>query len=217
MLKVVHDECEPNATCAAGGVSSSLLDEIVRDGARQMLAAALQAEVAAYIEAHRDEVDEDGHRLVVRNGYHAEREVTTAAGAVAVRQPRVNDKRTDPATGERTRFASSILPAGVRKSPQVSQVLPLLYLHGLSTSDFGPALEQFLGTGNGLSAATITRLTEQWRDDARTFCNRSLAEADFVYLWVDGIVRHEALHDRVEVRDLHYPGCRGSRVKLRAA
>ncbi|HUH70117.1 MAG TPA: transposase, partial [Mycobacterium sp.] len=98
MLKVVHDECEPNARCAAGGVSSSLLDEIVRDGACQMLAAALLAEVAAYIEAHRHEVDEDGHRLVVRNGYHAEREVTTAAGAVAVRQPRVNDKRTDPAT-----------------------------------------------------------------------------------------------------------------------
>ena len=187
MLKVVHDECEPNTTCAVGGESSSFLDEIVRDGARQMLAAALQAEVAAYIEAHRDEVDEDGHRLVVRNGYHAEREVTTAAGVVAVRQPRVNDKRTDPATGERARFASSILPAWVRKSPQVSQVLPLLYLHGLSTSDFGPALQQFLGTGNGLSAATITRLTEQWRDEARAFCNRSLAGADFVYLWVDGI------------------------------
>ena len=187
MLKVVHEECEPNATCAAGGVSSSLLDEIVRDGARQMLAAALSAEVAAYVEAHRHVVDGNAHRLVVRNGYHAEREVMTAAGAVPVRQPRVNDRRVDPITGERQRFSSAILPAWARKSAKVSEVLPLLYLHGLSTSDFAPALEQFLGTGSGLSAATITRLTEQWKDDARVFNARSLAEVDYVYLWVDGI------------------------------
>jgi putative transposase len=163
------------------------LDEIVRDGARQMLAAALRAEVAAYIEARAHQVDEQGHRLVVRNGYHQPREVTTAAGAVPVRQPRVNDKRIDEATGERMRFSSAILPAWARKSPQVGEVLPLLYLHGLSTSDFAPALEQFLGTSHGLSAATITRLTEQWKDDAKTFAARSLAEVDYVYLWVDGI------------------------------
>jgi transposase-like protein len=187
MLKVIHDQCEPSATCAAGGVSSSLLDEIVRGGACQMLAAALLAEVAAYIEAHRDEVDGNAHRLVVRNGYHAEREVMTAAGAVPVRQPRVNDRRVDPISGERQRFSSAILPAWARKSAKVSEVLPLLYLHGLSTSDFGPALEQFLGTGSGLSAATITRLTEQWKDDARVFNARSLAAVDYVYLWVDGI------------------------------
>jgi hypothetical protein len=124
----------------------SLLDEIVRDGARQMLAAALLAEVAAYVEAHRGEVDADGRRLVARNGYHERREVTTAAGAVQVRQPRVNDRRTDEVTGERKRFASSILPAWSRKSPRVAEVLPLLYLHGLSSLDFGPALEQFLGS-----------------------------------------------------------------------
>src|SRR5215207_1324479 len=114
-----------------------------------MLAAALQAEVAAYIDAHRDQVDEAGHRLVVRNGYHAEREVTTAAGAVPVRAPRVNDKRIDEATGERKRFSSAILPAWARKSPQVAEVLPLLYLHGLSSGDFCPALEQFLGSTRG--------------------------------------------------------------------
>jgi transposase-like protein len=147
----------------------------------------LQAEVAAYIEAHRDEVDEHGRRLVVRNGFHAEREVTTAAGAVPVRAPRVNDKRVDEATGERLRFSSKILPAWARKSPQVSEVLPLLYLHGLSTSDFAPALEQFLGSAHGLSATTITRLTGQWTDDSRAFAARSLAEVDYVYLWVDGI------------------------------
>ena len=185
MLKVVHDESEPNAA-SESSASSSLLDEIVRDGARQMLAAALQAEVAAYIEAHRDEVDPKGRRLVVRNGHHEPREVTTAAGAVPVRAPRVNDKRVDE-NGERARFSSKILPAWARKSPQVSEVLPLLYLHGLSTSDFAPALEQFLGSAHGLSAPTITRLTGQWTTDARAFAARSLAEVDYVYLWVDGI------------------------------
>jgi putative transposase len=150
MLKVVDGVEGSTADVVAGGLS--LLDEIVRDGARQMLAAALQAEVAAYVAAHRGELDENGRRLVVRNGYHAEREVTTAAGAVVVRQPRVNDKRVDESTGERKRFSSAILPAWSRKSPKVSEVLPLLYLHGLSTSDFGPALEQFLGSGAGLSA-----------------------------------------------------------------
>ena len=152
-----------------------------------MLAVALRAEVAAYIDAHAGEVDEDGHRLVVRNGYHEPREVTTAAGAVPVRAPRVNDKRVDEATGERRRFSSAILPAWSRKSPRVAEVLPLLYLHGLSSQDFGPALEQFLGTGAGLSAATITRLTAQWQDEVRAFNSRSLAGTDYVYVWVDGI------------------------------
>ena len=184
MLKVVHDADASNENGAAGG---SLLDEIVRDGARAMLAAALQAEVAAYIDAHAGEVDEAGYRLVVRNGYHQPREVVTAAGAVPVRAPRVNDKRVDAETGERQRFSSAILPAWARKSPQVVQVLPLLYLHGLSSSDFGPALEQFLGSAAGLSAATITRLTAQWQDDAEAFNKRSLKDTDYVYVWVDGI------------------------------
>ena len=111
MLKVVHDTDAPNENGTAGG---SLLDEIVRDGARAMLAAALQAEVAAYIDAHLGEVDEAGHRLVVRNGFHQPREVVTAAGAVGVRAPRVNDKRIDKTTGERKRFSSAILPAWAR-------------------------------------------------------------------------------------------------------
>jgi transposase-like protein len=189
MLKVVQDPAEANS---AGG---SLLDEIVRGGARQMLAAALQAEVAAYVAAHAGELDEQGRRLVVRNGFHELREVTTAAGAVPVRQPRVNDKRTDPVSGQRRRFASAILPAWSRKSPRVAEVLPLLYLHGLSSLDFGPALEQFLGSDQGLSAATITRLTAQWQGEARVFNARSLAGTDYVYCWVDGIhlkVRLEA-------------------------
>ena len=182
MLKVVHDVEVSNES--AGG---SLLDEIVRDGARQMLAVALQAEVAAYIDAFVDELDEAGRRLVVRNGHHEPREVTTAAGAVPVRAPRVNDKRVDPSTGQRQRFSSAILPAWARKSPKVAEVLPLLYLHGLSSGDFGPALTQFLGSGAGLSAATITRLTKDWQDEAVAFHKRSLSETDYVYVWVDGI------------------------------
>ncbi|GAB1815555.1 hypothetical protein MUNTM_45930 [Mycobacterium sp. MUNTM1] len=148
---------------------------------------ALKAEVAAYIDAHCHLVDEEGHRLVVRNGFHDERTVLTAAGAVAVRAPRVNDKRTDPDSGERKRFSSAILPAWARKSPQVNEVLPLLYLRGLSTGDFAPALEQFLGTGSGLSAASISRLTAQWQDEATAFGARDLSGSDYVYLWVDGI------------------------------
>jgi transposase-like protein len=185
MFKVVHEENESQHVPA--GVGGSLLDQLARDGARQMLAAALQAEVAAYVEAHRDEVDRDGHRLVVRNGYADPREVATAAGAVPVRAPRVNDKRVDEVTGERRRFSSAILPAWARKSPGVAEVLPLLYLHGLSSGDFVPALEQFLGSTAGLSASTVTRLAAQWQDDAKAFGKRSLEDSDYVYLWVDGI------------------------------
>ncbi|KAF0833870.1 IS256 family transposase [Ornithinibacter aureus] len=185
MLKVVHEENESHEK--GTGCGGSLLDQVVRDGARQLLAVALQAEVAAYIEAHAHERDEAGRRLVVRNGFHEPREVTTAAGAVPVRAPRVNDRRVDEVSGQRVRFSSAILPAWARKSPQVAEVLPLLYLHGLSSLDFAPALTQFLGTGHGLSPTTITRLTKAWQDEARAFNQRSLAEVDYVYVWVDGI------------------------------
>jgi putative transposase len=179
------DPTPPTApdVAVAGG---SLIDEIVRDGARRMLAAALEAEVAAYVAAHAGERDGDGRRLVVRNGHARARQVLTSAGAVPVAAPRVNDKRVDE-TGERQRFASAILPAWCRRSPKISEVLPLLYLHGLSSSDFGPALEQFLGTGSGLSAATITRLTVQWQDEARAFADRDLSGVDYVYVWADGV------------------------------
>ena len=169
MLTVVHDTDEANAN--DGGLSRSLLDEIVRDGARQMLAAALQAEVAAYIDAHASDVDENGRRLVVRNGSHQSREVLTSAGAVQVTAPRVNDKRTEPGAGQRMRFSSAILPPWARKTPKITDVLPLLYLHGLSSGDFVPALGQFLGSAAGLSAPVITRLTETWKAEQRIFAH----------------------------------------------
>jgi transposase-like protein len=181
MLTVVPD---PVARDSAG--SSSLIDEIVREGARRMLAEALQAEVDAYIARFAAERDEQGRRLVVRNGYHQGREVLTSAGAVEVTVPRVNE-RTDPATGQRQRFSSAILPPWARKTPQISEVLPLLYLHGLSSGDFVPALAQFLGTGAGLSSSVITKLTQTWTAEAQAFAARDLSGADYVYLWVDGI------------------------------
>ena len=187
MLTVVQNNNGNSAADDSSAGGRSLIDEIVRDGARRMLAAALQAEVADYIDRFAGEIDENGHRLVVRNGYHRAREVVTSSGAIPVTAPRVNDKRIDPETGARQRYSSNILPAWVRKSPQMAEVLPLLYLHGLSTSDFAPALEQFLGTGAGLSASAITRLTTQWQDEAKGFAERDLSASDYVYLWVDGI------------------------------
>jgi putative transposase len=173
---------------ADGSTSNgSLIDEIVREGARRMLAAALEAEVNSYIAELAGERDGDGRRLVVRNGYHQPRKVTTAAGTVEVRAPRVNDKRVDETTGERKRFSSAILPPWCRKSPKVGEVLPLLYLHGLSSGDFVPALEQFLGSSAGLSPATVTRLTAQWQADHTAFMDRDLSASDYVYVWADGV------------------------------
>jgi putative transposase len=152
-----------------------------------MLAAAVRAEAEAYCAQFAGERDNDGRRLVVRNGYAGSRTVTTSAGAVEVTMPRINDKRIDEQTGERCRFSSAILPPWCRRSPRVSEVLPLPYLHGLSGGDFVPALEQFLGSSAGLSAATVTRLTVSWQDEQRAFAARDLSGVDYVYMWVDGI------------------------------
>jgi putative transposase len=163
------------------------LDELAREGARRMLAIALEAEVDAYLAAHAVERDEHGRRLVVRNGHARQREILTAAGAVAVRAPRVDDRRVDPVTGERAQFRSVILPPWCRKSPKVAEVLPLLYLHGLSTGDFAPALEEFFGSAAGLSAPVISRLVAAWQADYQAFCQRDLSDRDYVYCWADGV------------------------------
>lgn len=165
----------------------STLDELAREGARRMLAAALEAEVAAYIEEHQHERDEQGHRLVVRNGKAQARTVTLGVGTMQVQAPRVDDRRVDE-TGQRQRFTSQILPPYMRRSPKVAEVLPILYLRGLSTGDFREALPVLLGEqASGLSPTTITRLTAEWESEYRAFCESSLAERDYVYLWADGV------------------------------
>jgi transposase-like protein len=163
------------------------LDAICREGARRMLAAALEAEAGAYVAAFAEEVDEDGHRLVVRNGHARPRVIATGAGPIEVEAPRVNDRRFDEATGERWKFTSSIIAPWCRKSPKVSEVLPLMYLHGMSSGDFAPALGEFFGSNAGLSPSVITRLTKAWQEEREHFADRSLADVDYVYCWADGI------------------------------
>jgi len=180
MLRVVAEE-------AAHAELALDLDEICRDGARRMLAVALEAERDACLAALAHEVDEHGHRLVVGNGHARPRVIATGAGPIEVEAPRVNDKRLDPLTGERCRFRSQILAPWCRKSPKVSEVLPLMYLHGMSSGDFTPALGEFFGSEAGLSPSVITRLTTVWQEDCRRFANRSLADADYVYCWADGV------------------------------
>ena len=133
MLSVVNDE-------GAVADGRSILDEICREGAQKILAAALEAEVDAYVADLLGGRGDDGHRLVTRNGHARSRTISTVAGAVEIRQPRVDDRRIDAATGKRWRFTSSLVPPWCRKSPKVTEVLPLLYLRGLSTGDFVPAL-----------------------------------------------------------------------------
>jgi transposase-like protein len=163
------------------------LDQIARQGAQMMLASALEAEVDAYLQAAKEERDENGRALVVRNGYARSRQVVCGAGSIEVRAPRVNDRRLEETTGQRMRFRSQILPPYMRRSPKVTEILPLLYLHGLSSGDFAPALKEFFGTQAGLSSASIVRLTEQWQKEREEFMRRDLKEKDYVYVWVDGI------------------------------
>src|SRR6266536_1604689 len=180
MLSVIADD-------AARSELVMSLDELAREGARRMLAAALEAEVDAYLAAYAAVVDERGHRLVRRNGHAPARQLATGAGQVEVTRPRVDDRRVDPATGQRRQFQSVILPRWVRRSPKVAEVLPLLYLHGLSSSDFVPALEELLGSAAGLSASVICRLTTQWQAEHQAFAQRDLSEVDYVYCFADGV------------------------------
>jgi putative transposase len=163
------------------------LDDLAREGARQMIAAALEAEVSEYVASFAEERGEDGKRLVVRNGQARERRLTVGSGTVGIRAPRVNDKRVDE-EGERKRFSSKILPAYARRSPKVTDVLPILYLRGLSTGDFAPALRDLLGEdASGLSATSIGRLTKQWEADHAAFKARGLRFHRYAYLFVDGV------------------------------
>jgi putative transposase len=177
MLKVVEKEKESQAE-----EFGPELDELVREGARRMLLAALDAEVASYIERHREVRDERGHAQVVRNGRGRPRKVTVGAGTLEVAAPRVDDRR------EGERFTSRILPPYMRRSPKVEEALPVLYLRGLSTGDFRPALKGLLGEDvSGLSPANVTRLMGIWEAEWEAWRSRSLKDVDYVYVWVDGV------------------------------
>jgi len=179
MLKLVH-----GATASAVGDPETMtvgLDELCRVATQDMLAVSLLAERRAYLEAHAQELDTAGKRLVVANGYARTREVTTGAGMVEVSAPRVDDRR------EGEHFSSAILPAYMRKSPKVTEVLPILYLRGLSTGDFAPALGEFFGAEAGLSASSINRLTVAFQAEHEEWSTRDLSGVDYVYWWVDGI------------------------------
>ena len=188
MTKVLELRTEGNEA------GSDDLDALCREGARQMLMKALQAEVADYLERNQQR-DEDGRALVVRNGQARPRRVTVGAGTVEVRAPRVDDRRVTE-VGERRRFSSRILPPYMRRSPKVSEVLPVLYLRGLSTGDFREALPALLGDdAAGLSPSAITRLTAEWEQDYQAFRARDLSERDYVYVWADGV------HFRIRLED----------------
>lgn len=177
MFEVITEE--------ANGVAPEVkhtLDDLARDGARRMIAAALKAEADEYVERMRPERDEQGHALVVRNGKAQPRTLTTGAGPMKIQAPRVHDRR----PGQR--YTSQILPPYMRRSPRLEEVLPVLYLRGLSTGDFAEALPVLLGPeAAGLSATTITRLIKVWQDEYRTWRKRSLATKDYVYVWADGV------------------------------
>ena len=162
------------------------LDEIVRQGAQRMLQAAIDAEVAEFIEKHRDRTDDDGNRLVVRNGHLPQREITTGAGQLAVRQPRVRDS--SDSADQRVSFTPKILPSYLRKSKSLEEFIPWLYLKGISTNDFNEVLGKLFGREvDGFSANVVTRLKERWSQEYDQWNRRSLTDKKYVYIWADGI------------------------------
>ena len=162
-----------------------VLTDLLRDGARRMLAQAVEAEVAAYVAAHEHLVDEAGRRQVVRNGHLPERTIQTGLGDIEVKQPRVHDRR---APGEREKFTPAVLPPYLRRTRSLEELIPWLYLKGISTGDFSEALQAILGPdAPGFSATTITRLKTAWEDEFAAWNKRSLAGKRYVYVWADGV------------------------------
>ncbi len=178
-----------------GRQARDVLTEILRRGAQQMLAAAIENEVAEYIDAHALERDAAGHRQVVRNGHMASRSIQTPVGPVEVARPRVNDRRVDD-HGHRLRFTSKILPPYLRRTKAIDELVPWLYLKGVSTGDFPEALQALLGPNvDGLSATNICRLKRVWEDEWKDWSRRDLSDKHYVYVWADGIYFNVRLED----------------------
>ena len=164
----------------------SVLEELAREGARQLLAQALEVEVAQFLEKHRNKINDEGRRQVVRNGYMPARDLVTGIGPIKIQQPRLDDRVLSEA-GEQ-RFSSEILPRYLRRMPSVDNLIPILYLKGVSTGDMSEALASILGSdAAGLSATNVVRLKAQWEQDYKEWCQRDLKGKQYVYMWVDGI------------------------------
>jgi len=176
-----------------------VLDDILRDGARRLLQQAVEREVQEYVTLHAHEKDGRGHRLVVRNGSHPGREIQTPLGPIPVRQPRVNDRRVDE-HGVRFRFTSRILPPYLRKSKALEELVPWLYLKGVSSGDFPEALGALGLDGSGLSATSVVRMKELWREEWALWSRRPLAGKRYVYFWADGVYFNIRLADEGEGR-----------------
>lgn len=178
------------------GAFDDPLTQVLRDGARALLAQAVEAEVAAFVDKHADLRTEDGRQRVVRHGHLPERAVMTGIGPVAVRQPRVRDRGAEAEAVERVRFTPAILPPYVRRSRSLEVLIPILYLKGVSTGDFEEALAALLGKdAPGLSASTIARLKEVWSDEHASWKKRDLSARRYVYVWADGIHLQARLED----------------------
>ena len=167
--------------------SDDVLTSIIREGAKRLIAVALEAEVESYIQQFTEERDDAGRRLVVRNGHCTERQIQTGVGPVPIERPRVNDRREDE-DGKRIKFTSSILPPYLRRTKSLEELIPWLYLKGVSTGGFEEALGALLGSeAPGLSASTIVRLKQVWETECQEWSRRDLSRKRYVYVWVDGI------------------------------
>ena len=179
------------------GTFTDRLTEVLRNGARALLAQAVEAEVASLLERYADEVTNDGCRRLVRHGHLPERQILTGIGPVAVRCPRVRDRVGDGS--ERIRFSSAILPPYARRSKSLEVLIPILYLKGVSTGDFEEALAALLGKdAGGLSASTVARLKEAWSEEHARWSRRDLSSKRYIYFWVDGIHVQARLEDATQ-------------------
>ena len=173
----------------------SVLEQIVRRGAQEMLSAALENEIAEHVNRFKNMLDENGKRIVVKNGYHETREILTGIGPIEINQPRVDDRKLEK-YGEGERFSSKILPRYLRRIPSIDNLIPALYLKGISSNDFPTALSAILGEGaKGFSSANIVRLKQCWEEEYKEWSKRDLSGKKYAYFWVDGIYFNVRLDD----------------------
>ena len=188
------DKCTKETSFIKEESSWSVLEQVARQGAQKMLQLALENEVEEFILKHSNLKDENGKKVVTKNGYMRQREIVTGMGPLPIKQPRIDDRGLNGYLGQR--FTSNILPRYLRRMPSIDNLIPALYLKGISTNDFPQALSSILGQGvAGLSATNIVRLKESWQKDYLNWKSRDLSHKNYVYFWVDGIYFNVRLDD----------------------